>query len=451
MALIPICHTPNQSAETFGSGTSCIGRRQNPSRREAAVHVFRPSLPETLAQSHSSSSCYRAGDLGFLDTLYQIGDLREASSPLLWLELQVSLVIVFCSSNSQVLCFSKTSETRFNFDIFYLQEIERQNTASAQNNEQHSKEPHTPIKNQTPENPDVVLYYGPDLGVSPLNFRDVLLQSQALEGITMSMFNRRFTLCLTQIVGAPNEEEILLLHDLYRMCLTGGEEVHGVLVKRILDLSKAFSVYSEEVLPSALPRQKVPKVPSSLLIEDNTIHGKSVTNNKMQQLDMRAFDELRKLEMFFKEEDRHGCSVVDLYELVQHAGNILPKLYLLCTVGSVYIKSKEASANRDEDTVMDAVEFVLQNFSEMNKLWVWMEVQCLYYYYYIDFGDPELRPSFGISGLQRPARVRDKMEKERNELRDLFIFDCRLLLQKIYIAKRKLERAISSLPKKHID
>lgn len=44
-----------------------------------------------------------------------------------------------------------------------------------------------------------------------------------------------------------------------------------------------------------------------------------------------------------------------------------------------------------------------------------------YYYYYIDFGDPELRPSFGISGLQGPTRVRDKMEKERNELRDLVI------------------------------
>lgn len=42
--------------------------------------------------------------------------------------------------------------------------------------------------------------------------------------------------------------------------------------------------------------------------------------------DMRAFDELKKLEMFFKEEDRHGCSVMDLYELVQHAGNILPRL-----------------------------------------------------------------------------------------------------------------------------
>lgn len=43
-------------------------------------------------------------------------------------------------------------------------------------------------------------------------------------------------------------------------------------------------------------------------------------------LDMRAFDELRKLEMFFKEEARRGCSIIDLYELVQHAGNILPRL-----------------------------------------------------------------------------------------------------------------------------
>ncbi|GFY88015.1 vacuolar protein sorting-associated 35A-like protein [Actinidia rufa] len=43
---------------------------------------------------------------------------------------------------------------------------------------------------------------------------------------------------------------------------------------------------------------------------------------------MRAFDELRKLEMFFKEETRRGCSIIDLYELVQHAGNILPRLDL---------------------------------------------------------------------------------------------------------------------------
>ncbi|KAI4386824.1 hypothetical protein MLD38_004723 [Melastoma candidum] len=158
--------------------------------------------------------------------------------------------------------------------------------------------------------------------------------------------------------------------------------------------------------------------------------------HKYYELYMRVFDELRKLEIFFKEEARRGCSIVDLYELVQHAGNILPRLYLLCTVGSVYIKSKEAPAKDilkdlvemcrgiqhplrglflrsylsqvsrdklpdigseyegDADTLMDAVEFVLQNFTEMNKLWVRMQ-------------------------HQGPARDKDKREKERSELRDL--------------------------------
>ncbi|PKA49189.1 Vacuolar protein sorting-associated protein 35B [Apostasia shenzhenica] len=158
--------------------------------------------------------------------------------------------------------------------------------------------------------------------------------------------------------------------------------------------------------------------------------------HKYYELYMRAFDELRKIEIFFKEETKRGCSVIDLYELVQHAGNILPRLYLLCTVGSVYIKSKEAPAKDilkdlvemcrgiqhplhglflrsylsqvskdklpgiasdyegDGDSINDAIEFVLQNFTEMNKLWVRMQ-------------------------HQGPFREKERREKERNELRDL--------------------------------
>ncbi|KAE8656455.1 VPS35 B isoform 3 [Hibiscus syriacus] len=92
------------------------------------------------------------------------------------------------------------------------------------------------------------------------------------------------------------------------------------------------------------------------------------------ELYMRAFDELSVLEMFFKDESKHGVYVVDLYELVQHAGNILPRL--------------------DVDTVMDAVEFVLQNFSGMNKLWVRMQ-------------------------HQKPGRARENRKKESSELQDL--------------------------------
>ncbi|MCI07824.1 vacuolar protein sorting-associated protein 35A-like, partial [Trifolium medium] len=49
---------------------------------------------------------------------------------------------------------------------------------------------------------------------------------------------------------------------------------------------------------------------------------------------------------------------------------------------------------KDADTVSDAVEFVLQNFTEMNKLWVRMQ-------------------------HQGPSREKEKREKERSELRDL--------------------------------
>ncbi|KAG5385830.1 hypothetical protein IGI04_037300 [Brassica rapa subsp. trilocularis] len=158
--------------------------------------------------------------------------------------------------------------------------------------------------------------------------------------------------------------------------------------------------------------------------------------HKYYELYIRASDELRSLEMFFRDETARGCSIAELYELVQHAGNILPRLYLLCTIGSVYIKSKDVAAKDilkdlvemcravqhplrglflrsylaqvtrdklpsigselegDTETHMDALEFVLQNFTEMNKLWVRMQ-------------------------HQGPTREKEKREKERNELRDL--------------------------------
>jgi vacuolar protein sorting-associated protein 35 len=105
----------------------------------------------------------------------------------------------------------------------------------------------------------------------------------------------------------------------------------------------------------------------------------------------------------------------DLYESVQHAGNIIPRLYLLVTVGSAYVKTGEAPVKlilRDlldmvkgvqqpirglflryyllklmkdklPDTgspyegeggdVNDSIDFILQNLSEMNRLWVRMQ------------------------------------------------------------------------------
>lgn len=126
-----------------------------------------------------------------------------------------------------------------------------------------------------------------------------------------------------------------------------------------------------------------------------------------------TFDELAYLENHFIDEQKKGRKMSDLYESVQHAGNIIPRLYLLITVGSAYIKTKEAPVKlilRDlldmvkgvqqpirglflryyllkmmkdklpdsgseyegpeNGDVNDAIDFILQNMSEMNRLWV---------------------------------------------------------------------------------
>ena len=57
--------------------------------------------------------------------------------------------------------------------------------------------------------------------------------------------------------------------------------------------------------------------------------------------------------MYLLDEFQKGRKVADLYELVQYAGNIVPRMYLLITVGLVYIKTHEYSRR---DIIRDLVE-----------------------------------------------------------------------------------------------
>ncbi|KAH9597513.1 Vacuolar protein sorting-associated protein 35 [Trypanosoma melophagium] len=140
------------------------------------------------------------------------------------------------------------------------------------------------------------------------------------------------------------------------------------------------------------------------------------------ELYVKVFDELQQLEQYFEHEHKRGRSLEEMYEVVQHAGSILPRLYLLITVGSVYIKSGEepaieilrdlvemckgvqhptrglflrhflltmmknklpgdvnravpSSVEGDGGTVEDTAELILQNFREMIWLWIRMETQ----------------------------------------------------------------------------
>uniref|UniRef100_A0A0G4IAI5 Vacuolar protein sorting-associated protein 35 n=1 Tax=Chromera velia CCMP2878 TaxID=1169474 RepID=A0A0G4IAI5_9ALVE len=136
------------------------------------------------------------------------------------------------------------------------------------------------------------------------------------------------------------------------------------------------------------------------------------------ELYMHVFQELQHLGSFFQEPARVKRRMSELYESVQHAGNILPRLYLLITVGAAYIKSREAPAKdiladmtelckgvqhpmrglflryylsqmckdklpdvgsefegEDSGSLEDAFDFLLTNFAESTRLWVRMQHQ----------------------------------------------------------------------------
>lgn len=131
------------------------------------------------------------------------------------------------------------------------------------------------------------------------------------------------------------------------------------------------------------------------------------------ELYMQVFDQLSRLESFFMQEYRRNNKIGELFERVQHVQAILPRLYLLVAAGSVYINTGEVSAkdmlkdlmemvkgvqhpirglflryylnkmskdklpdihtDQSRGTVDDSVEFLLNNFSEMCRLWVRMQ------------------------------------------------------------------------------
>ncbi|KAF9482385.1 vacuolar protein sorting-associated protein 35 [Pholiota conissans] len=161
----------------------------------------------------------------------------------------------------------------------------------------------------------------------------------------------------------------------------------------------------------------------------------SLSPKQYYELYMAVFDALRYLSNYLYEahtQSRHHLA--DLYELVQYAGNIIPRLYLMITVGSVYMSIPDAPVKeimkdmmemsrgvlhpirglflrhylsgqtRDHlpvglepgpaGNLQDSITFVLTNFIEMNKLWVRLQ-------------------------HQGHSRDREKREMERRELRIL--------------------------------
>ncbi|EPE25077.1 hypothetical protein GLAREA_11658 [Glarea lozoyensis ATCC 20868] len=151
---------------------------------------------------------------------------------------------------------------------------------------------------------------------------------------------------------------------------------------------------------------------SSTLVSE--LRTSSLGPKQYYELYMGVFDALRHLSAYLK--DSHPVNhLADLYELVQYAGNIIPRLYLMITVGTVYMSIPDApvkeimkdmmemsrgvqhpvrglflryylsgqarencpTGNSDgpEGNLQDSISFTLTNFVEMNKLWVRLQHQ----------------------------------------------------------------------------
>lgn len=76
--------------------------------------------------------------------------------------------------------------------------------------------------------------------------------------------------------------------------------------------------------------------------------------------DMAVFDALRHLSNYLYDAHTQGRHhLADLYELVQYAGNIVPRLYLMITVGSVYMSIPEAPIKEIMKDMMEMSRGVL--------------------------------------------------------------------------------------------
>ena len=217
----------------------------------------------------------------------------------------------------------------------------------------------------------------------------------------------------------------LNLYHIYLM-----EEDQDKILDEAVSVVKNEAFQMQKALDAADMREAL-KHASSMIGEMKT---STMSPKTYYQLYMQVFDQLSRLENYFLEEYRRGRKISDLYEKVQHASAILPRLYLLVAVGSVYIQTRELPAkailkdliemvkgvqhpmrglflryylnkvckdklpdkgsdyDTDGEGTNDSIEFLLTNLSEMNRLWVRM---------------------------QHTGSVKDKTkrEKERNDLR----------------------------------
>ncbi|CAN1775540.1 hypothetical protein LINPERHAP1_LOCUS13365 [Linum perenne] len=191
---------------------------------------------------------------------------------------------------------------------------------------------------ESPNKPTMIYYFDPDLGT--MNFRDVFLYSQAIEGISLSM-----------ILEAPMEEEVSMLLEIYGVCLAGGEEVHKTIIESIKTLAKAFSTYRDEVLVKREELLQFAKdAISGLKINSDLARIDAEVGRLVEKLDKH--EELRETSSESGEKETREVLIPD----VQDLKDTLKRIQLCSTLEALLVKKRSLSNDYCAQTHAEKVD-----------------------------------------------------------------------------------------------
>ena len=203
-------------------------------------------------------------------------------------------------------------------------------------------------------------------------------------------------------------------------------------------LSKSLKKIKEQTyfINNTISQNKLRQCLKESFILLNELRINNLTPKRYYNLYISVFDQMLNIKNYLTEELSKGRLLIDLYDKVQQAKNVIPRIYLMITVGSIYMEKVPKSVHvilfdllgvikqvqnpikglfarnyllkmikdklpdkdniyeKEGGTFEDSLKFLIQNMEEMNLLWC--------------------RLLIGVEGNEKKLR-----EKEREELKIL--------------------------------
>ena len=203
-------------------------------------------------------------------------------------------------------------------------------------------------------------------------------------------------------------------------------------------LSKSLKKIKEQTyfINNTISQNKLRQCLKESYILLNELRINNLTPKRYYNLYISVFDQMLNIKNYLTEETSKGRLLIDLYDKVQQAKNVIPRIYLMITVGSIYMEKipksvhvilfdllgvikqvqnpikglfarnyllkmikdklpdKDNIYEKEGGTFEDSLKFLIQNMEEMNLLWC--------------------RLLIGVEGNEKKLR-----EKEREELKIL--------------------------------